>query len=77
MKKIMCKRGHRMIEIVPGLHLCECSDYGRLSYRKGATEEARRLIARAGGLEKLRDAIEAEEERKRKTRSKRTTRLVA
>jgi hypothetical protein len=60
-KKILCVRDHRMIEVVDGLWLCECASYGRLASLKGAEEEARRIVDRAGGLGKMRDAIELAE----------------
>ena len=61
MKKVLCERQHRMIEIVLGLLLCECSSYGPLVSRKGAVEEARQLVRAQGGIAFLRDRIEAKE----------------
>lgn len=69
MRKVECANDHRMIEVVPGLLLCECSSYGPLSDMKGAVEEARALVARAGGIEALRDRVEGQE-RKRKAEAK-------
>lgn len=67
MKKVVCMRNHRMVEVIPGFALCECSTYGRLSYLKGIEEEARRLVEKCGGIERIRDKIEkTEAERKAK-----------
>ena len=61
MKKVLCERQHRMIEIVLGLMLCECSSYGPLTSRKGAVDEARALVRAQGGIVFMRDRIEAKE----------------
>jgi len=50
-----------MIEVVEGLFLCECASYGRLASLKGAVEEARRVVDRAGGLARLREDVERAE----------------
>lgn len=61
MKKLLCERNHRMVEIVLGLLLCECSSYGPLTSRLGAVDEARQLVKAQGGIAVLRDRLEAKE----------------
>lgn len=68
MRKILCARNHRMIQILPELFLCECSAYGALADLKGAVPEARDLVDRQGGIELLRDRIEKQEVKARDDR---------
>lgn len=70
MRKIFCANKHRMVEIVPGLALCQCSSYGRLSNLKGAVAEARDVVARAGGIEALLRKVEIEEAMRKDLRAK-------
>lgn len=53
-----CSRGCRMIPVVPNLWLCEHAAYGSLANLKGAEDEARRLLARAGGYHRLRAELD-------------------
>lgn len=48
-----CKYGCTFLQITDGLWLCEHASFGEASYLKGAVEEARILVARAGGLQAL------------------------
>ena len=69
MKHVKCSLDHRMIEVVPGLMLCECSSYGPKSNLKGMVAEARALVYRQwGSVAKLRDAIEDAEAKQREAR---------
>lgn len=63
--KPRCKHGCTFIEVTPALFLCEHADYGPASYLKGAVEEARRLVERAGGFEKIRQQLDAVKEEQR------------
>lgn len=63
--KPRCKFGCTFIEVTPALFLCEHADYGSASYLKGAVEEARRLVERAGGFEKIRQRLDAVKEEQR------------
>jgi hypothetical protein len=63
--KPRCKHGCVFIEVTPSLFLCEHADYGAASYLKGAVEEARRLVERAGGFEKIRQRLDAAQEEQR------------
>jgi hypothetical protein len=63
--KPRCKFGCTFIEVTPSLFLCEHADYGAASYLKGAVEEARRLVERAGGFEKIRQRLDAAAEEQR------------
>ena len=70
MKAVKCALDHRMIEVVPGLMLCECSSYGPKSNLKGMVAEARALVARHyGGMGQLRDRIEKAEAEAREKRA--------
>lgn len=73
MKKVLCAHKNRMIEVVPGLLLSECCSYGRLSDMLGVTEDARALVAKAGGLERMRDEIEFQEAKRRGEAKERST----
>lgn len=56
---IKCTLDHRMIEVVPGLLLCECSSYGPKANLRGMVADARALVAkRYGSVTKLREKIE-------------------
>lgn len=68
MRRVHCKRKHRMVQIVDELWLCECSAYGRLVDRRGAVEEARHMVDRRGGIDAIRRLVEAQEEQLRKER---------
>ena len=57
---------HEMIEITPNLWMCECTATGSVTELVGAAEEARAMVARAGGFEALREQHAA----KRKERLK-------
>jgi len=63
--KPRCKYGCTFIEVTPALFLCEHADYGAASYLKGAVEEARRLVERAGGFEKIRQRLDAAQQEQR------------
>jgi hypothetical protein len=63
--KPRCKYGCTFIEVTPALFLCEHADYGAASYLKGAVEEARRLVEKAGGFEKIRQRLDAAKEEQR------------
>jgi len=65
MAKPRCKYGCTFIEVTPSLFLCEHADYGAASYLKGAVEEARRLVEKAGGFEKIRQRLDAAAEEQR------------
>jgi hypothetical protein len=67
---VLCALKHRMIPIVEGLMLCECSSYGRLASRKGAVEAARRMVDKAGGIDTMRNKIEIAEASKDRARAK-------
>lgn len=70
MKRLLCTRKHRMIEVTSNLYLCECSSYGAAASLKGAVAEARDLVERAGGIEVLRNQVEeAEQEAKEERKS--------
>jgi len=67
MRAITCARGHRMVPVVEGLYLCECSSYGRLTDLKGAVDEGRAMLERGGGLEHIRQQmLDAEEDARKK-----------
>jgi hypothetical protein len=66
--KKICPHDKRMVPIVDGLLLSECCSYGWKSNLKGAVEEARRIAARSGGIERIRSIIEEREEKARNAR---------
>ena len=68
MRKVLCARHHRMVPITAELAICECSAYGR-TYLKGMEDEARRMVERCGGIEKLRDDLLRAEEVARRARA--------
>lgn len=63
--KPKCKFGCTFIEVTPSLFLCPHASYGSASYLKGADEEARRLLDRAGGYDVVLARIEAAKEEQR------------
>lgn len=63
--KPKCKHGCTFIEVTPNLYLCEHADYGSATNLKGAVEEARRLVAKAGGFEKIKQRIDNAKEEQR------------
>ncbi len=58
-----CKRGCRFIQITDQLWLCPHAAYGFATNLKGAIEEGRRMMERAGGYAHLLAIVEAEEAR--------------
>lgn len=67
-----CKHGCRFIQVSQGLWLCPHAAYGEASYYKGAIEDARNLLEKAGGYEAVLGRIETEEaQRKEDAREKR------
>ena len=67
-----CKHGCRFLEITPGLFLCPHASWGFTSNLRGAEEEARRLLERAGGYETLlAKIVEQEDKRKEEKREER------
>lgn len=62
-----------MLQITDSLWLCPHAAWGSACDKKGAVEEARRLLALAGGYDAVAHRVEAEEaerERLRKERAK-------
>lgn len=67
-----CKYGCRFLLITPGLWLCPHADYGEASYLKGAVEEARAMLEKAGGYDfVLAGIVEKEEAKKQAAREER------
>jgi hypothetical protein len=70
-----CRHKCTFIQITDGLYLCPHASYGQASYYRGAVEEGRRLLERAGGydvvLKKLAEEEEAGREKVRKERARR------
>ena len=60
-----CKHGCTFIEVTPALFLCPHADYGSATNLKGAVEEARRLLDRAGGYDVVLARIEDAKEEQR------------
>jgi hypothetical protein len=58
-----------MVPIVDGLLLSECCSYGWKANLRGAVEDARKIVAAAGGIEAIRERVE-EQERQRKEAAK-------
>ncbi len=70
-----CRHGCRFIAITPALSLCPHASFGEASYLKGAVDEARALLERAGGYETvLAGIIKQEEARKDAARKEREER---
>lgn len=63
-----CRHGCRFLQITPALWLCPHSSYGEASYLRGAVDEARALLARAGGYDVVLDDVERGEAKKKKDR---------
>ena len=67
-----CKQKCRFLQITDGLWLCPHAAYGEATDKKGAVEEGRALLARAGGYEAVvarvlaAEAVKREEQRKKK-----------
>lgn len=54
-----------MLLITPDLYLCDHEAYGPLASRKGAIDEARAIVDRAGGFKAIRQRVDAETEKAR------------
>ena len=63
--KPTCKFGCTFIEVTPALFLCPHASYGEASYLRGAVEEARRLVDKAGGYEAIVARVNAAKEEQR------------
>lgn len=63
-----CKHGCRFLQISDELWLCPHASYGRLSYMKGAVEDARRLLEHQGGYAVVLTRVEAAEAERKKER---------
>jgi len=76
-----CRHKCRFLQISDTLWLCPHASYGASSYMKGAVEEGRRLLERAGGYDYVLGKLEADEAEKRKAkeeeREKQRKRLAA
>lgn len=71
-----CRHGCRFIEITSGLFLCPHASWGFTSNLLGAVEEARALLARAGGYDEvLANVVAAEDKRKQDREAKRQNTL--
>lgn len=68
MIKPTCKYKCRFLQISDELWLCPHAAYGRLSYLKGAIEEGRRMLERAGGYDAVLRRIQDAEEGQRVAR---------
>jgi hypothetical protein len=69
--KPRCQFGCRFLQITDELWLCPHAAFGEASYKLGAVEEARRMMEKAGGYDKLLRALEAQEaEERREKRQK-------
>lgn len=60
-----CRHGCTFLQISNQLWLCPHASYGAGSYLKGAVEEARQLLERAGGYDAVLDKINKAKEAKR------------
>lgn len=60
-----CRHKCRFVQVTDELWLCPHAAYGRLSYMKGAIEEGRRLLDRAGGYDAVLAKIVAAEDEQR------------
>ena len=70
-----CKHGCRFLQITPALWLCPHASYGEASYLKGAVDDARELLAKAGGYDAvLARIVEAEEAKRADAREEREER---
>lgn len=63
-----CRHGCKFLQVSDGLWLCPHAAYGRASYLKGAIEEGRRLMERAGGYDALLARITERDDEKRAER---------
>jgi len=59
------------LQISDELWLCPHASYGRLSYMKGAVQEARRLLEQQGGYDHVLSNVLAAEEARRMERQER------
>jgi hypothetical protein len=60
-----CRHKCRFLQISDGLWLCKHMAYGEATHKKGALEEARRLLERSGGYDAVLVRIQNAEEQKR------------
>ncbi|HXJ29480.1 MAG TPA: hypothetical protein VNG35_02515 [Gemmatimonadales bacterium] len=60
-----CRFKCRFLEITPALWLCPHAAFGEASYLKGAVEDARVLLARAGGYDVVLARVVTEEDMRR------------
>jgi len=63
-----CKRGCRLVPLLPELWLCDHSAYGRMVDLKGAVTEGRRMLAAAGGYEVLRRQLDEDAAKRKQAR---------
>jgi hypothetical protein len=66
-----CKHGCRFLQVSQGLWLCPHAAYGEASYYKGAIEDARKLLEKAGGYDAVLSRVVAEEEERKEDQRKR------
>ena len=69
--KPSCKYGCRFLQVTDELWLCPHAAYGQASYLRGAVEEGRQLLERAGGYEAVLERIVAAEDKKKEERRER------
>lgn len=75
--KPSCRFGCRFLQISDSLWLCPHASFGEGSYMIGAVQDARRMVERAGGYDKLlSDEVHAEAARRDKQK-KRAERAAA
>src|SRR5262245_1620036 len=60
-----CRHGCTFLRITDNMYLCPHTAFGQATYLRGAVEEARRLLERAGGYEAELARINKEKEQKK------------
>jgi len=69
-KSVECAYGHRLLPVIDGLFLCECSSTGPLSSRLGIADACRELIDKQyGSFAQYRRRMEQQAEDKKTKKS--------
>jgi len=67
--KPRCRFECRFIQVGDNLWLCPHASFGSASYLRGAVEEARAMVERAGGYEAIVRRLQAEEAKRKQDRA--------
>jgi len=69
-KSVECAYGHRLLPVIDGLFLCECSSTGPLSSRMGIADACRQMIDKQyGSFAQYRRQMEKQTEDRKAERS--------